>query len=263
MKSIRSFIMASATGVLAVTACASTKSGNDGFSTSSSGGGSGSSGSSGGFGSFGYDGNVSNPNPSNSPCQPGHYAGTFNGKYSSHLIIGIPLKVTGNVDMTLDQEGDAGTQCTLNGEFTNCSNVFNVSGGTVTGVANAPAEGGMGGYPYFCSLTGTLDCPNKKLVDGWIDCIYCTGKLDSTGMACAKVGPLPGEGGGFAGPATADYDTSKFSFVNGTWNGAEALKGVDAGTTTWMGKPVSSYLSDAGYGILKYGGEGDWSAAHQ
>jgi hypothetical protein len=261
MKPIRSWIMVFATGVPAVIACASTRGVNDGFASSSSGGGNGSSG---GFGSYGYDGNVSSPDaPSSSPCRAGPYSGTFKGKYSSHLIIGIPLKVTGNVDMVLDQEGDAGTQCTLNGEFTNCSNVFDITGGTVTGVANGPDDGGMGGYPYFCVLSGTLDCPNKKLVDGWIDCIYCTGKLDPTGTACAKLGVLPGQGGGFAGPVTADYDTSTFSFVNGTWNGAEALAGVDAGTTTWMGKPVSSYLSDAGYGILKYGGEGDWAAAHK
>jgi hypothetical protein len=261
MKPIRSWIVAFVTGVPAVIACASTKGGNEGFPSSSS---SGSTSSSGGFGSYGYDGNVSNPDaPSSSPCQAGPYSGTFKGKYSSHLIIGIPLKVTGNVDMVLDQEGDAGTQCTLNGEFTNCSNVFDITGGTVTGVANGE-DGGMGGYPYFCVLSGTLDCPNKKLVDGWIDCVYCTGKLDDAGTACAKVGGvIPGQGGGFAGPVTADYDTSTFAFVNGTWNGAEALAGVDAGTTTWMGKPVSSYLSDAGYGVLKYGGEGDWAAAHK
>ncbi len=266
MKPIRIWLMAYTMGVPVVVACATNRSGEGFSSSSSSGSGSGSTGGSSGtaVGSFGYDGNMSNPT-ANSACQAGHYVGTFNGSYSSHVIIGIPLTVSGNVDMTLDQAGDAGTQCMYYGEFMNCSNFFNVSGGTVTGVANGSADGGMDGYPYFCTLTGTLDCPNKKLIGGWIDCTYCVGALDSTGMACAPVagGLLPGIGGQFAGPVTADYDTSALSFLNGTWNGAEALGGVDASTSTWNGQPVSSYLSDAGYGVLKYGGNGTWTATHQ
>jgi hypothetical protein len=274
MKPLRGWIMAYAIGVAAVIACAGTQAERDwngsappdGFSDGGASPSSGGSSSSGGYGSFGYDGNLPSPGPTaNTACQPGHYVGTFNGSYSSHLIIGIPLTVTGNVDMTLDQAGDAGTQCMYNGEFMNCSNFFVVSGGTITGVANGSAEGGKSGYPYFCQLTGTLDCPNKKLIGGWINCTYCVGSLDSTGMACAPAfgGFLPGIGGQFAGPVTADYDTSKFSLVNGTWNGAEALAGVDAGTTTWNGMPVSNYLSDAGYGIGNYGGNGTWNATHQ
>jgi hypothetical protein len=221
-------------------------------SSSGSGGGSSSGNAPGSFGPF----DSSAPAPaSNSACKAGHYAGTFNGSYSSHLILGIPLKVSGNVDMTLDQAGDAGTNCMFVGEFQMCSNFFLISGGTVTGVANQTDDSGTGGYPYFCALTGTLDCPNKKIIGGWIQCTYCIGQLAPGGMACApSLGGLgPAIGGHFAGPLTADYDTSTLSFANGTWNGAEALAGVDAGTATPSGP----------YGIGNYGGGGSWNATHQ
>ena len=40
-----------------------------------------------------------------------------------------------------------------------CSDVFPLSGGTITGVANQNMVGdaGVGGYPYYCTMTGTLD----------------------------------------------------------------------------------------------------------
>jgi hypothetical protein len=204
----------------------------------------------------------------NAACKGGHYQGTFSGSYSSHLILGIPLMVTGNVDMTLNQAGNPMMTCTFAGETEKCSDFFQVSGGTVTGVANSTMVGDamVGGYPYFCELTGTLDCKNLKLVGGWIQCTYCVGMLADGGMACSPLiaGVGGGIGGQFSGPVTANYNTSNFSFVNGTWNGAEALGNVDGGAAIVDGAPASSYIAaDGGYGIGNYGGSGTWNATHQ
>jgi hypothetical protein len=194
--------------------------------------------------------------------------GTFAGSYSSNLIVGIPLMVSGNVDMTLNQAGSNQTTCTFAGETESCSNFYRVEGGTVTGVANSTmiADASFGGYPYFCELTGTLDCMMKKLIGGWIHCTYCVGQLADGGMMCLPlIGGLGGGiGGQFAGPVTASYDTSSHSFVDGTWNGAEALASSDGGSLGPDGGSVSAYLAlDGGYGIGNYGGSGSWDAVHQ
>lgn len=203
-------------------------------------------------------------------CKGGHYVGTFDGSYSSNLIVGIPLKVSGNVDMTLNQAGSAGTTCTFVGETESCSNFFKLSGGTVTGVATSakidPLDPTMSGYPYFCTMTGTLDCKAKKLIGGWIQCTYCVTALADGGTACTQAiaGLGGGIGGQFAGPVTAAYDTNTLSFVNGTWNGAEALAGNNGTSPGPNGGPISSYLAlDGGYGIGNYGGSGTWNAMHQ
>jgi hypothetical protein len=203
-----------------------------------------------------------------SPCTGGNYVGTFAGSYSSNLIVGIPLTVTGNVDMTLNQAGSNETTCTFAGETESCANFYKVEGGTVTGVANSTMLGdaSFGGYPYFCALTGTLDCKMKELVGGWLQCTYCVTQLADGGMMCAPlIGGLGGGiGGQFAGPVSATYDTDTHAFVGGTWNGAEALAGNDGGSPGPDGGSISSYLAlDGGYGIGKYGGSGTWNATHQ
>jgi hypothetical protein len=198
-----------------------------------------------------------------SACKAGDYQGAFTGSYSSSLILGVPLTVTGDVNLTLNQAGGSQTMCMLAGEFESCANVFTLSNGTITGVANKAGSIGdaaIGGYPYFCSMTGTLDCAKKKLVGGWIQCTYCVfDQLAKGGTACdgANVG------GHFAGPLTADYDTNTHAFINGTWNGAEALAGNDGGSPGPDGGTINDYLAlDGGYGFLgKYGGSGDWGAA--
>jgi hypothetical protein len=204
---------------------------------------------------------------SDSLCKGGHYDGTFAGSYTSHLtLVGIPLTVTGNVDMTLEQEGTAQMTCMLVGEATKCSDLFSLQNGTITGVANGDDAGG--GFPYYCTMTGTLDCPAKKLVNGWIQCTYCVGPLADGGMSCAFLnlggtsGITMGVGGQFAGPLTANYNTGTTSFVLGTWNGAESLAGNDGGSPGPDGGPVSSYLSDSGYGLLDFGGSGTWNATY-
>jgi hypothetical protein len=199
-----------------------------------------------------------------SACKAGFYQGGFTGNYASSLLLGIPLTVTGNVELTLNQEGSSTQTCkvTENGEFAmeSCNNVFTLSGGTITGVANEAAmigDAAIGGYPYFCTMTGTLDCVKKKLVNGWIQCTYCVGPLADGGSSCAL-----GGGGHFAGPVTANYDTGTLAFTDGTWNGAEALAGNDGGSPGPDGGPISDYLAlDGGYSFLgKYGGSGDWNA---
>lgn len=199
-----------------------------------------------------------------SACKAGRYEGMFTGSYSSSLILGIPLTVTGNVDLTLNQEGGDMQMCMVHGEFETCANVFTLSNGTITGVANQGhiGEAGVGGYPYFCTMTGTLDCAKMVLVDGWIQCTYCAfDQLIDGGSECdgANVG------GHFAGPLIANYDTTSHSFTDGTWNGAEALAGNDGGSPGPDGGTIDDYLAlDGGYGFLgKFGGSGMWSATLQ
>jgi hypothetical protein len=224
-------------------------------------------------GSFlGFDSGNTMVNGDTGPCKGGFYKGSFGGGYNSHLtVIGIPIPVTGDVQMTLYQEGTSGQQCMIEGEFQQCSNVFSLQNGIIQGTAdkvNLPNDGGsFGGFPYFCSLTGTLDCKDKVLVDGWIQCTYCIGPLADGGLACEignGVGGSTGVGGHFAGPLTANYDYGSLAFVMGAWNGAEALAGNDGGSPGPEGGPYQNYLNDAGYlGPNQFGGLGTWNAVYQ
>ena len=235
---------------------------DSGTGAPSSGSGSGSSGPVGVF----QSGDASAVMVAPSDCKAGRYQGTFAGNYASSLVLGIPLTVTGNVDLTLNQAGTADMMCTVRGEgFETCSDVFTLSGGTITGVANQTmvGEAGVGGFPYYCTLTGTLDCPKKLLVNGWIQCTYCVGDLADGGASCAPglLGPSPG--GHFAGPLTATYDTTQHAFTDGgTWNGAESLAGNDGTMPGPDGGSIDDYLAlDGGYGFLgKFGGSGTWGA---
>jgi len=234
---------------------------------SSSGGGSSSPGAPGTFLNT-SDGGVT---VSSGPCKGGHYTGTFTGLYSSHLtVVGVPIPVAGNVDMMLDQAGTADQTCNPSGEIpVPCNEVFTLKDGTITGIADELHIGDAsgGGFPYFCTMAGTLDCSTKKLDNGWIQCTYCIGPLDDGGMSCSLLDGVlgtTGVGGHFAGPLTANYDVNSFSFVNGAWNGAEALAGYDAGALGPDGQSESAYLTGDGglyLGPNDYGGAGNWGAA--
>ena len=235
--------------------------GDDDDGGSGSSGGSSGSGSSSGGPKF-MDDNEGGNMVAASDCKAGRYQGTFTGHYSSHLIFGIPLDVSGDVNLTLNQAGKADEMCMVAGEgFVLCSDVFTLSGGTITGVANKAGmigDASVGGYPYFCSMTGTVDCAKKKLVNGWIQCTYCAfDQLTDGGAQCdgANVG------GHFAGPLIADYDTMSHAFTNGTWNGSEALAGNNGMMPGPDGGPISQYLvADGGYGVGVYGGAGNWNS---
>ena len=164
-------------------------------------------------------------------CKAGHYTGMFSGTYSSFLtFVGVPIPVVGNVDLTLQQS------VTSNGEFS----MYTISNGTVSGTADGIVA------QYQCDIVGTLDCRAKKLVNGGLrNCIYCVGTFFDDAGTCLGIA------GSFEGPLTADYDTSTFSFVNGTWNGSEEI--TDGG----------AMVSDSGYlGPGNYGGSGTWSAQY-
>ena len=200
-------------------------------------------------------------------CESGPYDGRLAGLYTSHLTgVGLPIPFDGNVALTVGPRGTAGTTCTVDGVDEDCSNVLPLRDGNVTGVADAQASGdaSVGGFPFFCTVTGKLDCQARKLVDGWIQCTYCIGPLADGGLSCALlsgVGGTTGVGGHFAGPMTAAYDASAHAFVMGAWNGAEALAGNDGGSPGPDGGPLSSYLSDSGYlGPGQFGGSGTWTA---
>jgi hypothetical protein len=276
MRSSWAFVVAVPLLPLAWLACSGKSSGfGAGSSSDISGGGSGDDfGSSGGSGSSSGGmftaGDASNVNGGDTgPCKGGKYTGTFAGSYTSHITgVGIPIPVQGDVNLDLDQEGSSGQQCMVMGEFESCSNVFSLQNGTITGTADEIKIGdaaGVGGFPYFCTMTGTLDCKAKKLVNGWIQCTYCIGPLADGGMACSLfngVGGTTGVGGHFAGPLTANYDYGLLAFVDGNWNGAESLAGNDGGSPTPDGGSIWNYLSDSGtyLGPGDFGGSGPWNA---
>jgi hypothetical protein len=207
------------------------------------------------------------------PCKGGEYKGPFAGNYTSHVTsVGIPIPVKGSVDVTLAVAGSAQATCMLSGEARPCNQLFALHDGTITGVDDPINEGdaSVGGFPYFCTMTGVLDCASKKLVNGWLQCTYCIGPVTVAdgGVACSQgngVGGTSGVGGHFAGPMTASYDYGTVSFVMGAWNGSEALAGNDGGSPGPDGGPLSNYLSDSGLyiGPGQFGGSGAWSASPQ
>jgi hypothetical protein len=199
--------------------------------------------------------------PLQGACKGGHYDGTFGGLYTSVLTgIGFPIPVAGNVSLDLDQETTMGT-CHPAGELpVPCSDVFTLKNGTISGTAD-------GLFPYFCVMTGTLDCMSKVLDEGWIQCTYCAGLLGGTdagpGYCIGGTNDSgAGLGGRFAGPLTAEYDVSMLAFVNGNWNGAEALAGNNGMMPGPDGGSIWNYLSDSGLylGPGDFGGSGTWNA---
>jgi hypothetical protein len=201
-------------------------------------------------------------------CRSGSYVGTLTGNYASHLTgIGIAIPLAGDVTMTLVQEGSAGTTCVLDGASKDCGDLFALQSATVTGVASETKAGDASYalFPFFCTMSGALDCDARELRDGWIQCTYCIGPLsDAGGCSLLGGGGTTGVGGHFAGPTTASYDAGASAFVMGTWNAAEALAGNDGGAPGPDGGPISAYLSDSGVylGPNDFGGSGTWSAAH-
>jgi hypothetical protein len=192
-----------------------------------------------------YDGDLVN---APGGCKAGHYTGNFNGVYSSFItFIGIPLVVSGNVDLYVDESN--------NGEF------YTISNGHVTGIASPGGgdggdEGGLfggGGIPYWCDVVGTLNCKTKKVDNGAIkNCGYCVGIADDAGNCL-------GIEGNFEGPVTGDYDSSIHAFINGTWAADE--------TSDASGPVGAADASDDGgpfcqYGLFTYGGCGTWSAQY-
>ncbi len=228
-------------------------------------------------------------------CKAGFYQGSFEGLYSSGIIgeffnsmdagAGINIPVIGDVQLTLESMGSDVKTCQFVNEGEQCSNFFTLQNGTISGTAD-------GLFPYFCNMTGTLDCANKVLLGGWITCTYCVGfGLQDGGQECLLDTPI--SQGKFAGPLTADYfyvtaDGGPPSFGTsplpgvldglflaadagrdpGTWNGAEALAGYSGSgpLPNGLSGTAADYLSDAGYGRIgvpnDYGGLGYWYASY-
>jgi hypothetical protein len=191
------------------------------------------------------------------------------------------------VDLTLVPAGSAGSPCVVDGTSEDCGNVLTVQSGTFTGTAD-------GLFPLSCTLSGVLDCAARRLVGGWMECIYCIGPLADGGMSCGA----SGTGGKFAGPATADYFSTSTggdggagaidgggsgppafgtappplganpgNYDPGAWNGAESLAGYSGSGPLPDGGTLGDYLSDAGYGRIgvtnDFGGTGWWYATYQ
>jgi len=290
MRAFWRWMIVGSLAVPAAIACSATPSTFSGGNNSSSGGGQDDDGSTtqsfssgGGGGSSGINFHPDIPDApiimvADSACKAGFYAGSFTGNYSSHLtLFGIDIPVSGNVQLTLDQQGSSNQQCTIEnqGEGTttvSCNNVFTLSGGTIQGVADKiGGDGGVGGFPYYCSMTGTLDCEKEVLDNGWIECTYCVGPIANPD-AGNPLATCDVAGGNFSGPLKANYNTSTLSFTDGTWNGAEVLCDGIAGTSTAScndggtpgpeGGAATNYLvADGGYGINPhFGGAGGWGA---
>jgi hypothetical protein len=284
--------LAAVTGITAITACGAKAkagfAGNDGNGAGADGGGSGDD-------SGGIPNNddpdaltlgpssSSGGNSADSMCKGGFYEGQFGGLYSSSLtLVGFNIPVVGDVQLTLHQQGSAGMMCTFEGESEKCSDFFQLQDGTISGTAD-------GLFPYFCTMTGTLDCAKKKLLGGWINCTYCIGNLNDGGMSCQNGGTgagnagggMTGTGGQFAGPLTSDYfynstggdggagaidgggsGPPSFGTISpplggnpsdydpGSWNGAESLAGYSGMGPLPDGGTLGDYISDAGYGMI-------------
>jgi hypothetical protein len=159
-----------------------------------------------------FNWSVDNSSPPLS-CEAGRYTGAFTGFYASGLtVVGVPIPVAGDVNLTLDQSA--------NGEF------YTISNGRITGTADGILA------QYSCDLSGTLDCTAKKLENGIIDCNYCVGVFAGDSGICLGIE------GHFIGPLTADYDAANQSFENGTWKGKE---GADAGVFGGSGNWTAAY----------------------
>ena len=194
-----------------------------------------------------YDGDLVN---APGGCKAGHYTGSFNGVYSSFItFIGLPLDVSGHVDLYVDESTNGEYYTISNGHVSGVATLFD--GGGLLG--NGDDGGGGGGIPYSCDVVGTLNCKTKKVDNGAItNCQYCVGIADDAGNCL-------GVQGNFGGPVTGDYDSSIHAFINGTW----AANEVDE-----SGAPISAILDgsagDSGslcsYGLFTYGGCGTWSA---
>jgi hypothetical protein len=182
-----------------------------------------------------YDGDLVN---APGGCKAGHYTGSFNGIYSSFItFIGIPLDVSGTVDLDVDMSS--------NGEF------YTISNGHVSGVATLIDGGTGGGIPYWCDVVGTLNCKTKKVDNGAIkNCGYCVGIADDAGNCL-------GLEGNFEGPVTADYDSSIHSFINGTWAADEVTDASGPVGTADASDDAGPFCQ---YGLFSYGGCGTWSA---
>jgi hypothetical protein len=151
---------------------------------------------------------VDDPSPAKLSCQPGHYTGSFVGLYTSPItVVGVPIPVIGDVNLTLTQSAT--------GEF------FTITNGTVNGRADILAQ-------YRCAFNGTLNCTTKKLEMGSIDCGYCVGAYVPDGGICL------GLESHFKGPLTGDYNGASQSFENATWSGKEgADSGIFGGAGIW------------------------------
>jgi hypothetical protein len=195
----------------------------------------------------------------------GAYTGAVLGTYTTRTAtIGTLVPVSGDIAFTLGPAGSAGTTCMLGGESRDCGTLLAVQRGTIGGGLDQIHEDGgyFGGFPFFCSVTGALDCASDQLVGGWMECTYCLGPLATDGGPACVVGPASGVGGRFAGRLTASYDPATHAFVTGTWNGAEALAGNDGGSPGPEGGPPAGYLADSGVylGENNFGGSGTWTA---
>jgi hypothetical protein len=216
--------------------------------------------------------------PIGGPCKGGLYTGSFGGR-SDLSPIGAGVPVVGDVQLSLDQVGTANQTCSLQGESEPCSDLFSVHDGVVLGTGGSL-------FSFSCTLTGTLECKSRRVVDGWLDCAYCVEPLADGGMACGSAssdggadGGVTTAGGHFAGPLTADYfynstggdggagaidgggsgppafgtlpppyDADAGAYDPGTWNGSEALAAYSGTGPLPDGGSLDDYLSDAGYG---------------
>jgi hypothetical protein len=133
-------------------------------------------------------------------CKAGHYVGTFEGTYvSPATFVGVPVPVSGDLDLTLTQSAK--------GEF------FDIANGKMSGVADLV-------FPFSSGLVGTLNCTTAKLEGGFMT----KGTYNALGTNYFYEGPLIG-----------DYDKLTNAFVNGTWRVGEPTWAPPAPPTTFGG----------------------------
>ena len=287
MRACHGRILGASLGVLALCACGGQRDINDGGDSGSltQDGSSDATVSPDVGGDVGGDAGDSGQGDDNGACKSGFYKGELDGTCTSRLVyLGVDIPLVAYVQLTLVPLGVDTQTCAFGGQFVKCSDVFSIQNGETT-------EGTIAAlFPFYCTLTGTLGCNEKKLADGWIECTYCLGPFADGGGACANIdtdasgeGGTSGVGGHFAGPLTSDYfyaSTSGDGGVGppsfgtafpgndpGAWNAAEALGEYPGTGPLPDGGTLSDYLSDAGYpggdASRAFGGEGTWYATYQ
>ena len=147
-------------------------------------------------------------------CETGIFTGTFSGSHRTSITaIGVPFQVSGDVRFRLEGPGP---------------NELAVAEASFTGTMDfipTPMTSGQGGstnvfnVPYTATMSGSYDCKSKKL----------TGTLENGKFS----NPDAQSFFKFAGTYTATLGPSDFT---GTWNEAELIGSVYAGSGTFTAK---------------------------
>ncbi len=131
-------------------------------------------------------------------CLPGRYEGRYKGIYG---FTNRKSELSGNITMTLSEEGNGEIFTITNGEFKGNARVL---------------------VPFHASITGKLDCSTARLESQIVDGEY------SVVVVKQK----------FVGTMNADYNKDTHTLINGTWEVEVTTEDGIGGHGTWQAKLV-------------------------